>query len=153
MTNFPGWGGRMRGLFTDTKGPWGSSSGGNDGDGDPPPGDGPGDGPVGGPWGEEPPRRNRRPTGANVASLDDLLRRGRMRFGRGGGGLPDRSVVLWALAGFFLLWLVVTSVHSISPGQRGVVTRFGRYSYTLGPGVGITLPSPVDRVKKIDVEN
>jgi membrane protease subunit HflK len=44
-------------------------------------------------------------------------------------------------------------LHSIAPGQRGVVTRFGRYSYTLGPGVGFTLPSPIDRVKKIDVEN
>ncbi|HEU4697256.1 MAG TPA: FtsH protease activity modulator HflK, partial [Sphingomicrobium sp.] len=42
--------------------------------------------------------------------------------------------------------------HSISPGQRGVVSRFGRYSYTLTPGVGFTLPSPVDRVKKVDVE-
>jgi len=31
--------------------------------------------------------------------------------------------------------------------------QFGRYSYTLGPGVGFTLPSPIDRVKKIDVEN
>ncbi|MGH6705638.1 MAG: FtsH protease activity modulator HflK, partial [Sphingomicrobium sp.] len=51
------------------------------------------------------------------------------------------------------LWLVFTSFHSISPGQRGVVSRFGRYSYTLGPGIGLTLPSPIDRVKKIDVEN
>jgi membrane protease subunit HflK len=33
------------------------------------------------------------------------------------------------------------------------VSRFGRYSHTLGPGVGLTLPSPVDRVTKIDVEN
>jgi membrane protease subunit HflK len=47
---------------------------------------------------------------------------------------------------------VFTSIHSISPGQRGVVTRFGRYSSTLGPGVSFTLPSPIDRVKKIDVE-
>jgi membrane protease subunit HflK len=52
-----------------------------------------------------------------------------------------------------VLWLVVTSMHSISPGQRGVVTRFGRYSYTLGPGVGLTLPSPIDRVQKVDVES
>src|SRR5258705_384487 len=52
-----------------------------------------------------------------------------------------------------LLWLVGTSIHSISPGQRGVVTRFGRYSATLGPGIGWTLPSPIDRVKKLDVEN
>jgi membrane protease subunit HflK len=52
-----------------------------------------------------------------------------------------------------LIWLVFTSIHSISPGERGVVLRFGRYNSTLGPGVGMTLPSPVDRVKKINVEN
>jgi membrane protease subunit HflK len=49
--------------------------------------------------------------------------------------------------------MVFTSFHSIAPEQRGVVTRFGRYVYTLGPGVGTTLPSPVERVKKIDVES
>jgi membrane protease subunit HflK len=48
---------------------------------------------------------------------------------------------------------VFTSIHSIAPGERGVVMQFGRYSSTLGPGVGFTLPSPIDRVKKIDVEN
>ncbi len=76
-------------------------------------------------------------------------------FGGGGGlpGRPDRSVIAWAIAAIVLVWLVFTSMHSISPGQRGVVTRFGRYSYTLGPGVGLTLPSPIDRVKKLDVEN
>jgi len=52
-----------------------------------------------------------------------------------------------------ILWLIGTSVHSIAPNERGVVTRFGRYSSTLGPGVGITLPSPVDRVQKVDVES
>ena len=65
------------------------------------------------------------------------LRRGRARFGGGGGGLPgrpDRSLIVWAIIGFIAIWLVFTSTHSISPGQRGVVTRFGRYSYTLGPG-------------------
>jgi membrane protease subunit HflK len=44
-------------------------------------------------------------------------------------------------------------MHSISPGQRGVVTQFGRYSRTLGPGVSLTLPSPIERVKKVDVES
>ena len=34
----------------------------------------------------------------------------------------------------------------IAPEERGVVTRFGRYSHTLGPGIGFTLPSPIDRV-------
>jgi membrane protease subunit HflK len=139
---------RIRGLFTDTKGPWGSS--GNDG-GDQPPGD-----QGGGPW-SEPPRRGRRPSigTPNVSALDELLRRSRARFGGGGGGLPsrpDRSLILWAVIGFVLIWLIFTSTHSISPGQRGVVSRFGRYSYTLGPGLGWTLPSPIERVKKIDVE-
>jgi modulator of FtsH protease HflK len=145
-----GWGGRIRGLFADTKGPWGPSSG----NGDEPPSD---DGQGGGPWGE-PPKRRRRPTivpSGNVSSLDDLLRRGRERFGGGGGlpGRPDRSLILWAALALIAAWLIFTSFHSISPGQRGVVSRFGRYSYTLGPGVGFTLPSPIDRVKKIDVEN
>src|SRR3954451_8781957 len=148
MSNILGWGGRLRGLFTDTKGPWGQGSG-----GDEPPAD---DDKGSGPWGEPPKRRRPSITpGASVSSIDDWLRRGRARFGGGGGlpGRPDRSVIAWAIAAIVLVWLIFTSMHSISPGQRGVVTRFGRYSYTLVPGVGLTLPSPVDRVKKLDVEN
>jgi membrane protease subunit HflK len=151
MSMILGWGGRIRGLFADTKGPWGSSSG----DGDEPPSD---EGQGSGPWGEPQRRRRRAPMSpsGNVSSLDDLLRRGRERFGGGGGGFsgrPNRSLILWTVIGLILVWLVFTSVHSIAPAQRGVVTRFGRYSYTLGPGVGFTLPSPIDRVKKIDVAN
>jgi membrane protease subunit HflK len=147
MSILLGWGGRIRGLFADTKGPWGTGSGGSE-----PPAD---EGQSGGPWGEPPKRRRASiAPGANVSSLDEWLRRGRARFGGGGGlpGRPDRSLITWAIIGFIAVWLVFTSVHSISPGQRGVVTRFGRYSYTLGPGVGFTLPSPIDRVKKLDVE-
>jgi len=33
------------------------------------------------------------------------------------------------------------------------VTQFGRYSRTLSPGVSFTLPSPIERVKKVDVES
>ena len=153
MSILLGWGSRVRGLFADTKGPWGSGSG-SDGGSEPPPDDGQGSGP----WGD-PPRRRRSVIGgaSNVSSLDEFLRRSRARFGGGGGGglpgRPDRSLILWAILGFVLIWLIFTSFHSISPGQRGVVTRFGRYSSTLGPGVSLTLPAPVDRVKKVDVEN
>jgi membrane protease subunit HflK len=96
----------------------------------------------------------------NVASLEDLLRRGRARWGGGGGGgaggfpgSPNRSLIKWGLLGLIAVWLLFTTFHSISPGQRGVVSRFGRYSATLGPGVSLTLPSPIDRVTKLDVEN
>jgi membrane protease subunit HflK len=139
-----GWGARARGLFADTKGPWGSSGG---GDGDPPPPEG------GGPWGE-PPKRKRPSTSGSSPALDEFLRRSRERFS--GGGLPGRpsgSIVTWAIIAVVCAWLAFTSMHSISPGERGVVTRFGRYSYTLGPGFGVTLPSPIDRLAKIDVES
>jgi membrane protease subunit HflK len=149
MSNILGWGGRLRGLFADTKGPWGHGS---SDDGSEPPGD---DGKNSGPWGE-PPKRGRRSglgTGSNVTSLDELLRRGKARFGGGGlPGRPDRSLITWAIVGLVAVWLIFTSMHSISPGERGVVTRFGRYSSTLGPGVSFTLPAPIDRVKKINVE-
>jgi len=117
MKSISGWGSRVRGLFTDTKGPWGSS--GSEG-GDPPSGD---DGNQGnGPWGE-PPRRGRRAGlgGSNVSALDELVRRSRERFGGGGGGFPgrpDRSLIGWAVLGFVLIWLVFTSTHSIAPAER-----------------------------------
>jgi membrane protease subunit HflK len=149
MSIFMGWADRARGLFADSKGPWGPS-----GDSDEPPAGEPG---SGGPW-TDPPRRGRRKPaqpGGSVASFDEFLRRSRARFGGAGGlpGRPDRSLILWAVLAFGILWLLLTTVHSVAPEERGVVTRFGRYSHTLGPGVGITLPSPIDRVKKIDVEN
>lgn len=150
MSRFLGWDGRVRGLFADNKGPWGPSTGG-DGDGGGPPAE---DGPAG-PWGESPKsgRRGGLRTGSNAVSLDDLLRRGRMRFGGGdgGGSLPSRSLVAWALLGLVLLWLVFTSAHPIDPAERGVVTQFGRYSRTLGPGFNWTLPWPIERVSKVNV--
>ena len=152
------WGARARAFLSDSKGPWGSGGSSNDGSGGskPPPPEEPKS-----PWGEPGPRRRGPLPGAEsgtVSSLDDFLRRSRGRFGGGGAGggfgsSPDRSVYAWALLGLVALWLLFTSVHSIAPEQRGVVTRFGRYSHTLPPGVGITLPSPIDRVAKVDVEN
>ena len=146
MSNFLGWAGRARGLFTDTKGPWGPSGGGSE-----PPSD---DGHGSGPWGEQPASRGG--GRSTINPLDEFLRRGRMRFGGGGGGFrgrPDGTLILWVIVAVVAIWLIVTSMHSIAPSERGVVTRFGRYSYTLGPGVGLTLPAPIDRVQKVNVDN
>ena len=149
MISISGWAGRVRGLFNDTKGPWGSKGSDDDESGGEPPR---------GPWGESPKRGKRLSAepGGNVSHLDEFLRKSRARFSGGGGGLPgrpDASIFAWAALALVALWLVFTSFHSISPGERGVVTRFGRYVYTLSPGVGLTLPSPIERVRKIDVEN
>jgi membrane protease subunit HflK len=148
MIKLPGRGGDK--LSMDDKGPWGPSGG--DGGSEPPAHD---DGHGPGPWGEPPSRPRRTIGGATVTPLEELLRRGRSRFGGGGQfpGRPDRSLILWAIAAVILLWLVITSFHSIAPGERGVVTQFGRYNSTLGPGVSLTFPSPIDRVQKVDVES
>ena len=146
MNVISGWISRGRGLFNDIKGPWGSG-----GDTPPPPPRG-----EGGPW-SEPPRRRREGLG-NVTSLDEFLRKSRARLGNGGPGgrfpgAGNGSLIVWGAIGFLALWLLFTTVHRIAPEERGVVTRLGRYSHTLSPGISLTLPSPIDRVRKIDVEN
>ena len=153
MNIFPGLGSRARGLFSDIKGPWGpkADGGGNDNSGDPPG--------AGGPWGEQPKRRRGGPVipPGNVSSLDDFLRKSRARFGGGGSGgfpgKPNRSIVVWSIIAIVLMWLLFTTMHRIAPEERGVVTTFGRYSHTLSPGIGLTLPWPIQSVQKVDVEN
>ena len=149
MTIISGLGPRARAFFSDIKGPWGPS-GGNEPEG--------GDQPQAcGPWGETPKRKRGGSPSAprNVTSLDDFLRKSRERFGGDGGfqGGPSGKLIKWGILGLFLAWLLFTSFHVIAPGEQGVVTRFGRYSHTLGPGVGMTLPLPIDRVQAVDVEN
>ena len=156
---FTGLDARARQWFADAKGPWGSGGGDDEPPATP---DEPPKGTADGPWGV-PPSKGRvdRPFGG-AGGIDDFLRRSRQRFnpgggnGAGGGGAgfrPDGSLIVWAVAAVLALWLVSTSFHSIAPAERGVVTRFGRYVATLTPGVGITLPSPIDRVRKVDVDN
>jgi membrane protease subunit HflK len=154
MSIFSGLGALGRGLFSDNKGPWGQAPGGGSGDGDPPePPGGPG------PWGDTPKRRRRTEPlgGSNISSLDDWIARSKQRLGGGaGGGLPTRpsgSMIRWAALAIVLLWLVTTASHLIAPGERGVVTQFGRYNRTLESGFSLTLPWPIERVQKVDVEN
>jgi membrane protease subunit HflK len=129
-------------------GPWGPSSNGGEGGGD-----GGGDSGNGGPrspWGQ-PPRR-RRPTGVtpNIGSLDDLLKKGRERFG---GRFPyqeGKPYWLYGLGIVLLLWLVFTSFHRVGPQEQGVVTLFGKYSRTVGPGINFTLPAPIESMERVD---
>jgi modulator of FtsH protease HflK len=88
-------------------------------------------------------------------SLEDLLRRaGGGGGGNGWGGLPRSSSgrAIWplVLGGFVLLWLVFTSFHRMEPAQSGVVTTFGKYSRTVGSGISMTWPAPIERLQKVD---
>ncbi len=148
MTNLS-WGARARALFSDTKGPWGSPPAGGGGQEPPNGGEPPG------PWGDPPKRRTSRGPASPVTSLDDFLKRSRGRLGGGPGGFGgsgNRSMFFWAAIGLVVLGFLSSTMHRIAAEERGVVTQFGRYSTTLNPGIGFTLPFPIQRVQKVNVE-
>ncbi|MGE4409556.1 MAG: FtsH protease activity modulator HflK [Sphingobium sp.] len=151
------------------QGPWGGKGEGNrpdDGAGEAGGGaTGGGEGPRN-PW-TQPPRGNRPDMGGGQGGrpslLEDLLRRGREGFGGGrgggtggGGSFPGGAEVrsLWpiALAIIVILWIGLTSFHRIGPQERGVVMMLGKYSRTMTPGIGLTLPAPLETVETVDVE-
>lgn len=161
-------------MLNDAGGPWGGRSGGGSGGGGGSNGGGSGGGGSSGggggsggngggggngprnPWSQPPEGGRPRPKGPTA--LDELLKRARTggSGGRGGGGFAFANQPrLWAYAaaGFVALWLVFTSFHQIDPAEQGVVTRFGRYVKTVGPGVSMTLPAPFDRMQKINTQN
>jgi len=108
------------------------------------------------PWTVPPAGRPRKPT-----ALDEWIKRARSGGGGGNGGghfmLPrgpgGRSLWLIGIAILVIAWIAVTSIHPIGPQQRGVTTFFGRYVTTLGPGVHVTFPAPINRVIAIDTQN
>jgi modulator of FtsH protease HflK len=100
-----------------------------------------GSGPKG-PWGSGSP-----PPGSTPPDLEDLLRRGqdKLRNVLPGGGLGGTGlflIVLLAVA----LWMA-SGVFQVAPDQLGVVTRFGKFSRTVDPGLGYHWPYPIESVE------
>lgn len=114
------------------------------------------------PWGGG--GRGRRPDGPPeldevVRKLQEQLRRlfggGNGQRGNGGSGTGPQpsfgaSLPLVILIG--ALFLLSQMFYDIKPGERGVVTRFGRYVDTLDPGWAIRLPRPIERVEKVNAD-
>jgi membrane protease subunit HflK len=100
------------------------------------------------PASEEPPRRS--------ASIEDLFKSKGPRGGGGRGGFPSlprrpdgRSWTPLVIGGVVAVWLLLTSAHQLGSTQEGIVTTFGKYDHTIGPGVSLTLPWPI---QDVDVE-
>ena len=167
MQRFDGWrerlGGAARGLAMAGKNnPWGGSGKGGEPGDDGPSGDNGAGGPEGprNPWlpgGGEPGKRR-------SASIEDIFKgrgpEGPRRSGGGIGGpgfrLPERpggkSWVPVVLIGAVLVWLAVTMVHFVQPGEQAVVTLFGgKYSHQLDSGTNVTAPWPIHLVEKENV--
>ncbi|MET0362275.1 MAG: FtsH protease activity modulator HflK [Sphingobium sp.] len=133
--------------------PWGGSGGSDGGSGGGRGGSGgprnpwsrpPGDEPSGGGGGGDP---------RGPSAVEELVRRARSSFGNGLPGGPDRRALWFYFAiGVVAIWLATTCIHRIGPQERGIVTFLGSFSRTLTPGIGITLPEPLESVNVIDVE-
>jgi len=131
--------------------PWNDQSGGNQGGG--------GQGPWGGgprrPWGNQPPRPPQGPPAG--PDLDDLIRQFRDRFGMGGGGgrgpsegrrSPFSAPVI---AGILFFGWLMTGVYTVDEGQQAVITRFGDYNRSTGPGIHIHAPAPIEARQVVNV--
>lgn len=145
MSILPRWLKRPIVLAADnSNGPWGGSGNGSNG------------GPRN-PWSLPP--GGRRGANPKPTALDEFLKKARgVGGGSGGGfgGLPTgpNARALWGIGVgiLVLIWILFTSIHQIGPQQRGVVTYFGRYVYTLEPGVQLTPPAPIAQVRTVDVQ-
>lgn len=125
----------------------------------------PGWGRGGGKNGSEPPRR---PGGnrGNVPDLDDVWRDFNNRlgsvFGRGGRGggqgdgggasLPKGSPKMFVVGALVvvLLWMA-SGFMVVQEGQVAVVTRFGKYTKTLTPGLQWRLPYPIEAHQTVNI--
>ncbi len=52
----------------------------------------------------------------------------------------------------FLIQVIYSSFYTIEPGERGVVTRFGKFVKLANPGLNFKIPL-IDAAIKVDVEN
>jgi membrane protease subunit HflK len=123
------------------KGPWGQIGGGGGG-GEPPRGPRPNPPGGGGP---------RRPKGPE---LDELMRQVNERLSRWFGGGPSgrpRSSVLMAIAGAAFAAWALSGLYIVQPDEEAVVTRFGAYTRSEGPGLRYHLPAPLEAVEKVSV--
>lgn len=126
-------------------GPWGAPPP-NDGNGDKKPGP---RRPLGGGGGG--PRGPRRPEGPELNAAFERLQRQIRDFFGGPGGEGVRPAAIAAVAGVgFGLW-ALSGVYIVQPNEQAVVTTFGAYSRSEGPGIRYHLPSPIERVEKVPV--
>ena len=157
----PGWRARLLGVFNLNDPRWGRGDEPARGEGDPKPGEQ-----------DDSRSRGQRPQGPNQGppDLDELWRDfnrklGGLLGGKGGGGNRGTSggppsfnpspksagigagliavvaLLIWLGTGFFI----------VQEGQQSVITRFGKYSQTVGAGFRWRLPYPVERHETVAV--
>lgn len=72
-------------------------------------------------------------------------------FFRGPDGRGVRPAAIAAVGGVVVGLWALSGVYIVQPEEQAVVTTFGSYSRSEGPGLRYHLPSPVERVEKVSV--
>jgi len=90
--------------------------------------------------------------GGKPPNIDDVLKRMRGKFGGGNGGSPGGAKgILAILVIVFVAWMI-SGIHIVDEGQRGVVLTFGKYTKTAEPGPHWFWPQPITRVLTVNVD-
>jgi membrane protease subunit HflK len=64
----------------------------------------------------------------------------------------NSAVITLVAVGIFLIILLATSVYIVDQTEEAVITRFGRYIATKGPGLQFKLPFGIDRNYTVNVK-
>lgn len=108
------------------------------------------------PWnepGNRKPNNSNRPGGGKPPDFDEIignfLNSLKSFFGGSGGGLIAPLIFFFVVLAGVAIW---NSAYRIDQPERGVVLIFGKYSHTMQPGLNFTLPPPLAKVYKVNVE-
>jgi len=111
-------------------GPWGGGGGGGGGGQNP--------------WGQR--------GGGQQPNIEELIRKGQERVKRFmPGGMGPNLLVMAVVVGAALLWLA-SGIYTVRPGEVGLVLRFGALDRQTMPGLGWHLPTPIESVVNVDVQ-
>jgi membrane protease subunit HflK len=97
----------------------------------------------------------------NSTDIPPPSQRGNGGGNSGGGGFTppnfnftnpfsSKATILLAAGGVFLIW-IFNGLFIIQEGQSGVVTTFGKYTFTAGPGINWRMPWPIQAEQIVNV--
>jgi membrane protease subunit HflK len=125
-------------------GPWGAPPPGDDGrkktDSPPPRREGP----------RRPPPP---PSGPDLERLIKRLRDGLDGLFRGPGGRGVSTSAMGAVAGLAVIVWILTGLYIVQANEEAVITRFGGYAGSVGPGLHYHLPIPIEKAELVAVTN
>jgi membrane protease subunit HflK len=101
----------------------------------------------------EPPRRPTPPGGPDIEALLRRLADQASRLFRGSSGRGLRPPAIGAIAGLAALAWILTGVYIVQANEEAVITRFGGYARSVGPGLHFHLPVPMERAELVPVTN